>query len=234
MCDRKQFLTGLDRLDIRLEDDRIDNILLYCRELRKWNKRINLIARHTSAADIMEKHFLDSLTLLPIIEEYGMQEHGGSGFTLLDVGTGAGFPGLVLAAVMPELHVTLAEPRQKRVAFLRHIIRTLQLTNVQVADRRIESGQGREEPKDEFTFITSRAVAAVDSFLPMIECVATHETLVIMMGAGDDRLDDQRKWIDSEQGAGWQFVENKQVSLPFSHHPRVLSMVRKKRIEIRP
>ena len=58
MCDRKRFLIGLDRLAVRLEESAVKNLLLYCRELQKWNRRINLIARDTPAADIVEKHFL--------------------------------------------------------------------------------------------------------------------------------------------------------------------------------
>ena len=80
---------------------------------------------------MVEKHFLDSLTLLPVIRQYGLDNEMNSHASLLDVGTGAGFPGLVLAAALPELDVTLVEPRQKRVFFLCHIIRTLGLTNVQ-------------------------------------------------------------------------------------------------------
>ncbi len=222
MCNRKQFLTGLDRLSIQLTNEQIDHLLLYCRELQKWSKRINLIARNTSAADIVEKHFLDSLTLLPIIQQYGTEQDRDSEITLLDVGTGAGFPGLVLAAVMPELQVTLAEPRQKRVSFLRHIIRTLQLSNVRVADRRIEPGQSVEKHEDGFTFITSRAVAAIDIFLPLIEGVATGDTVVIMMGAAD-----KGSKQSSPPGTGWRRIEERKFTLPFSGHPRILSMLRK-------
>ncbi|MCI5147261.1 MAG: 16S rRNA (guanine(527)-N(7))-methyltransferase RsmG, partial [Candidatus Electrothrix sp. AR3] len=67
MCNHKQFLIGLSKLNIQLNEQAVDNLLLYCQELQKWNKRINLIARHTPPTEIMEKHFLDSLSLLPII-----------------------------------------------------------------------------------------------------------------------------------------------------------------------
>ncbi len=178
MCNQKQFLSGLNKLSLSLSPQQTDSILLYCQELQKWSKRVNLIARNTSPTDIVEKHFLDSLTLLPVIRQYGL-EQGKVGndrdneVSLVDVGSGAGFPGLVLAAVLPELTVTLVEPRQKRVSFLRHIIRILGLTNVQVTDQRIEPGQAWDGP--ECTFITSRAVAATDTFLPLIEGIATEK-----------------------------------------------------------
>ncbi|RWX51167.1 16S rRNA m(7)G-527 methyltransferase, partial [Candidatus Electrothrix marina] len=175
-------------------------------------------------ADTVEKHFLDSLTLLPVIRQYSLDKErsGDEGGSLLDVGTGAGFPGLVLATVLPELMVALIEPRQKRVSFLRHIIRTLGLTNVQVTDQRIEPGQAWNGP--ECTFVTSRAVAAVDTFLPMIEGVATEKTVVIMMGATDEEASPEKK---RQAVAGWQCLEERKFLLPFSRHPRILTLLQK-------
>jgi len=217
MCDRRLFLGGLDRLGIRLEEDSVDDILLYCRELTKWNKRINLIARNTPPTEILEKHYLDSLTLLPLINQYGT-----TSVTLLDVGTGAGFPGMVLAAVMPDLQVTLLEPRQKRVIFLRHIIRTLQLTNVTVLADRLEHA-GNLAGKN-FTFITSRALADVGRFLTMIEKVLNPETLAIVMqatGGGE-------QWTGGSRTEDWQLIESRNFLLPFSGAPRLLSIIRKR------
>ena len=223
MCDRKLFLKGQDRLGIRLENDSVARILLYCRELTRWNKRINLIARNTPPGEILEKHFLDSLTLMPLIKQYG----GGSS-TLLDVGTGAGFPGLVLAAVMPKLQVTLLEPRQKRVSFLRHIIRTLQLANVTVVAERLEHADRLAE--QQFTFITSRAVADADRFLTMIEDLPGPETVVIIMQATDSR----QQWTGMDQNGGWQRIDNITFTLPFSGAPRCLTMIRRHRQVIEP
>lgn len=211
MCDYKQLLTGVNRLGIRLEEHAVERLLLYCSELQKWNRKINLIARDTSAAEIMEKHFLDSLILLPLLDR-----HESERAHLLDVGSGAGFPGLVLAAVRPDLCVTLLEPRQKRTAFLRHIARTLKLTNVSVREERLEPGKALPEA---FTFITSRAVAAPDIFLPLIEQTAGPETLIILMLAAEER----QTWnVDR-----WQTVDSLKCSLPFSGHPRLLTALRK-------
>ncbi len=220
MCDRKLFLRGLDRLGIRLEGDSVDNILLYCRELQKWNKRINLIARNTPAAEILEKHFLDSLTLLPVIDQYGETSK-----TLLDVGTGAGFPGLVLAVARSELQVTLVESRQKRVSFLRHIIRTLQLANVTIIADRLEHADKLAE--QQFTFITSRAVADAGLFLNMIVDVPGPETVVIIMQAKDT----MQQWTGDAKTNGWKRIDNMKFKLPFSGAPRLLTMIRKRLID---
>ncbi|MGX9728513.1 MAG: 16S rRNA (guanine(527)-N(7))-methyltransferase RsmG [Candidatus Electronema sp. VV] len=211
MCDRNQLLTGLNRLGLSLDGPAMERLLLYCGELQKWNRKINLLARETTAAEMIEKHFLDSLALLPLLDR-----HGGPGENLLDVGSGAGFPGLVLAAAMPELRVTLLEPRQKRTAFLRHIIRTLELRNVQVREERLEQGQPLPE---QFDFITSRAVAAPEIFLPLIEAAAGPETVVILMLAAEER----QSW----DAGRWQTVEQLKFALPFSGDPRLLAAVRK-------
>lgn len=211
MCDRNQLVTGLERLGLSLSNDAVDKLQLYCHELQKWSRKINLIARDTSASEIIEKHFLDSLTLLPLV-----QRHGGPGASLLDVGSGAGFPGLVLAAVMPEMQFTLLEPRQKRVAFLKHIIRTLKLNNAAVHEARLEPDANLTA---EFTFITSRAVAAPAVFLAMLAAVGP-KTLVILMQAADD----QQFLKECPQ---WMHVDSLHCTLPFSGHPRSLTLVRK-------
>ncbi len=216
MCDRKLFLKGLDRLGIRLEEESVDDILLYCRELTKWNKRINLIARNTPPTEILEKHFLDSLTLLPVIDLYG-----GRSATLLDVGTGAGFPGLVLAAARSELQVTLVESRQKRVSFLRHVIRTLQLANVTVIADRLEHADNLAG--QHFTFITSRAVADAGRFLAMVKGVTGPETVVIIMQAKDT----MQQWTGDAKANGWQRIDYMKFKLPFSGAPRSLTMIRR-------
>ncbi|WP_417913941.1 16S rRNA (guanine(527)-N(7))-methyltransferase RsmG [Candidatus Electronema sp. JM] len=218
MCDRKQFLLGLERLDISISSAAVDKLLLYCQELQKWNRKINLLARETTAAEMVEKHFLDSLALLPLLHKHGGSAVGAKNFSslLLDVGSGAGFPGLVLAAAMPELRVTLLEPRQKRTAFLRHVVRTLGLSNVQVREERLEPGQPLPE---QFTFITSRAVAAPEIFLPLIEAAAGPETVVILMLAEEER----QSW----DAGRWETVERLKFVLPFSGDPRLLAAVRK-------
>ena len=96
--------TGLGQLGIRVTETALGGLVRYCLDLEKWNRRVNLVARNTSLADIVEKHFLDSLTLLPLIQKYGLEQGNDSGenfgINLLDVGTGAGFPGLVLATAL--------------------------------------------------------------------------------------------------------------------------------------
>ncbi len=205
---------GGKQLGLPLGAEEYERLLVYYAELAKWSRRINLIARDTPERQIIENHFLDSLTLLPLL-----QEQESDSVHLLDVGTGAGFPGLVLATVMPEGRFTLVEPRQKRVTFLRHLIRTLQLTNTEVVADRIEphtaAWQGR------FSYITSRAVAEPLVFLPLIRPLATPETRVILMLARTEML----TGIEQIPSGGWRIIETRTLALPLSGAPRVLAVV---------
>ena len=210
-ANRDLLAQGARQLGLVLSDGELELLLGYLAELLKWRRRVNLIARDTPEPQVIENHFLDSLTLLPLVQ--GEQAH------LLDVGTGAGFPGLALACVLPKVRFTLVEPRQKRVSFLRHVIRTLGLTNAEVVADRIEphiqAWQGR------FTHITSRAVAEPGVLLPLIRELVTPQTRVVLMLAHDGPL----AGLDTLDAGRWQIMERHRLTLPFSGAPRLLAVL---------
>jgi len=202
---------GARQLGLEISEQGLALLLTYLGELLKWRRKVNLIARDTPEAQVVENHFLDSLTLMPLIQ--GAQAH------LLDVGTGAGFPGMVLACVMPQVRFTLVEPRQKRVSFLRHVIRTLGLTNTEVVADRIEPHL--QQWQGNFTHITSRAVAEPGLFLPLIGGLVTPEVRVLLMLAHEEAL----AGIDTLDDNRWRIVEQHRLRLPFSEAPRLLAVV---------
>ncbi len=153
---------GLGHIGCSLAPEKIEQLALYAAELRKWNRRINLVARNTTIVDIVERHFIDSLTMVPFLSAIGKKDN-----ILLDVGTGAGFPGLVLAVTRPELHTILVEPRLKRVSFLRHIVRSLQLDNVEIVQARLEETDMAANQRVDW--VTCRALAEPGIFLAMVE-----------------------------------------------------------------
>lgn len=156
---QEELARGLSALDIAIDGQGLKALACYHAELKRWSGKMNLIAKNTPDEQILESHFLDSLTLLPLLP---------AGAHLLDIGTGAGFPGLVCKAADPTLRLTLVEPRQKRVSFLRHIVRTLRLEHVEIVNGRIEDDLLL--PSDTpFTHITSRAVSDIAGFFAMAE-----------------------------------------------------------------
>jgi len=125
---------GLKELGIEPADSAISQFMIYIRELKKWNRAYNLTAIKEDR-DIVIKHFLDSLLYLTAIPE--------GRCSICDIGSGAGFPGVPIAIVRPELNIVLNEPSRKKAAFLRHIRRMLFLNNVEVLECRVEDIRGR-------------------------------------------------------------------------------------------
>ncbi len=150
---------GLKILGLDISPEACDRLTIYFNELKKWGSKVNLIAKSTSDVQIVENHFLDSLTILPFL--------GGDQTRLLDIGTGAGFPALICKAARPDLAVTLVEPRSKRVSFLGHMVRTLALKQVEVLNCRVED-EVQLPSTSEFTHITARAVTEIGPFLQMV------------------------------------------------------------------
>jgi 16S rRNA (guanine527-N7)-methyltransferase len=129
----------------------LDQFDVYLRELKKWNKVYNITAI-TEDIDIIVKHFLDSLLYLKAVQQ--------EPFSLCDVGTGGGFPGIPIAMVRKDISVALLEPSRKKVAFLRQIRRLLSLTNIEIIDARAEQLEGRQ-----FDVVVTRALFSVPDML---------------------------------------------------------------------
>jgi len=161
---------GADALQLSLGTEEIALLVRYYQELLHWSRRINLIAKKQRPEQIVENHFLDSLLLLPSLQEPGC--------SLLDVGTGAGFPGLVCKAASPRLDLALVEPRLKRVSFLRHILRSLRLEGVDIHAERVEDLDFTDL---HCTHVTGRAVAEIGDFATMIEAILDRDTRVVCM-----------------------------------------------------
>ncbi|MFM8552533.1 MAG: 16S rRNA (guanine(527)-N(7))-methyltransferase RsmG [Nitrospiraceae bacterium] len=141
---------GAAQFDLPLSPVLASQCLRYFRELQAWNKKTNLTAI-TDEREIAIKHFLDSLMCSLALSWSGQAR-------LLDVGSGAGFPGLPLKLMQPELDLILLEPSQKKTAFLRHIIGTLALDRASVIPKRIEELSREPEYRSRFTHIITRAV----------------------------------------------------------------------------
>ena len=141
---------GLDALDVSYGDDAIDNLLSFMDLLVEWNKTHNLTAVD-DPHEVLAVHILDSASIKPYLK----------GAALLDVGSGAGLPGMILAILSPALQVTSVESRNKKAQFQMFAANKLGLQNFKVENVRIED----YTPKEKFPMITSRAFASLDDFV---------------------------------------------------------------------
>jgi 16S rRNA (guanine527-N7)-methyltransferase len=214
MTSRELLGRGLKLLDLPLADGQIDQLEHYFRELQKWNRRINLVAAGPDE-QLIESHFLDSLTLLPLLDP--CPEPG-----LIDVGSGAGFPGLVLKIARPDLPVNLVEPRQKRTAFLRQVIRTLGLKKVQVIEDRLEKdAESFAAWRHAIPLFTSRAFTAIAPFLELCEPFSAPSGRVICM-KGRKAEEELHDWRRNQPESRFKLTATLETALPFSGTPRKL------------
>jgi 16S rRNA (guanine527-N7)-methyltransferase len=153
---RGVFNEGLHQLGLELTEQQLGQFLRYREELLDWNTFINLTAI-TGPGEVMIKHFLDSLSLLMAFDAPEAR--------LLDIGAGAGFPGLPLKIVRPQWQLLLLEATGKKVAFLQHLIETLHFTNVAAVHGRAEELAHKGDYRATFDVVTARAVASFPALL---------------------------------------------------------------------
>lgn len=145
----KLLASGCDELEIKLDIQQEKSFLSYLVFLQEKSKLINLTAIH-EAEDIIIKHFLDSLTVARFIEEES---------SLIDIGTGAGFPGIPLKIYYPVLKLTLLDSLQKRITFLQELADILALKDIEFLHGRAEDYGNKDDYREKFAYVVSRAVA---------------------------------------------------------------------------
>ena len=148
---KEEFLLELEKLGITLTSYQQEQLKKFYHLLISWNEKINL-TRITSENEVYLKHFYDSLTITKVIDLNKVN-------TLCDVGTGAGFPGIVLKIVYPNLKITLVDALQKRVNYLNEIIKELDLSDIVAIHSR------GEDLKEKYDIVTARAVANITKLL---------------------------------------------------------------------
>ncbi len=172
---KEDFIEALKEINIEITEKQLKQLDQFYHLMLEWNEKINL-TRITEETEVYLKHFYDSLTITKVVD---LKEKR----TLCDVGTGAGFPGIVLKIVFPNLKVTLIDSLQKRVNYLNEIIKVLQLTDIEAIHSR------GEDYKGQYDVVTSRAVANIEKLVNYtMHLVSKDGVFVAMKGNIEEEL----------------------------------------------
>ena len=199
-----------------LNQAQIDQFALYAAELRRWNERLNLTSI-TDERGIVTRHFLDSLRCA--------QSWGPAPESLIDIGAGAGFPGLPLKILRPDLRLTLVESIAKKAAFLRHIADTLGLVDVEVIAARAEAAGRDPAHRERYAVAAARAVAELRALAEY--CLPLCRVGGRFLAPKGSPIDDEvRTALPSIELLGGRLTAIEPVELP-GLEPRTLVVVEK-------
>jgi len=185
---QKELASKASKLEINLSEEEQSQFYQYMQLLLEWNEKMNLTAI-TEPAEILDKHFIDSIT----IAKYIKQEE-----KILDIGTGAGFPGIPLKIVLPQNNITLLDALNKRINFLREVIQELKLDKITAVHGRAEEFSKISGNRENYDVVVSRAVAKLNVLLEyMLPFVKIGGKCICMKSAEiDDELEEAKKAIE--------------------------------------
>lgn len=206
----ERFQEAARLLSIPLDSHQINQFRIYLDELRQWNRAVRLIATDDPET-IIWVHFLDSLSAYPFLLKTD---------SLLDIGTGAGFPGVPLKIALPQIRLHLVESRRRKTNFLKHLIRKLDLKHTTVYHQRLAKG----DRLGSFHSIISRAVAPPRVWLPWaLALLGENGQILLMLG----RKPDMTSLLQLQQELGLKVYEQMDFELPVVKHRRCIVVLRK-------
>jgi 16S rRNA (guanine527-N7)-methyltransferase len=199
-----------DELRFFLGESQINAFALYLEELKFWNKKINLVGRRNDH-EIVIKDFLDSLLISKYLPP---------GSALVDIGSGAGFPGIPVKIYRQDLIVGLLEVKGKRISFLKHMVRLLELEDLKVIS------PGDEKFKSRYEFSVSRALGSTIKVAKISEPYLAEGGVVLAMKGktGEDELKRELPYL---QDNGWKVSFKDRVQLPVIGHERLIFGLKK-------
>ena len=212
---KEEFFEELKKLDINLTNDQIDKLARFYQLLVTWNEKINLTTI-IKEEEVYLKHFYDSLTLIKVID---LRQP----LTILDVGTGAGFPGIVLKIVFPNLKITLLDSLTKRINYLNEIIKELDLHDIETVCSRCE--EYTKINREKYDLVVARAVSHLKILSEMIiPTVKVNGYFIAMKANLNDELE---KTIPMLKKLNSELKEIKEFSLPIENSKRTLVVIKK-------
>lgn len=213
---KAKMVSKLNEINTQLPESKIRDFFTYMEELLEWNKKINLTAI-LERDEVVDKHFVDSLTVSKYIEENKK---------IIDVGTGAGFPGIPLKIAREDLKIDLLDSLNKRINFLNEMIEKLKLKNITAIHSRAEDESNKKEKREQYDIAVSRAVANLPVLLEyLLPFVKVGGKCICMKGANiEEEINNSKKAL-KELGGEIEKIE--QFKLPGTDATRNIIIVKK-------
>lgn len=221
----EKLLQGAKQLGLDLAPRQIEQFQLYYEELISWNRRINLTAI-TDYEEVQVKHFLDSLTLVLVLDS--VQPAAGRPLRVLDIGTGAGLPGIPLKILIPSIELVLLESVAKKTAFLQSLVRRLSLEGVQILTARAEDIGHDAHYREQFDVVLSRAVGKLPTIVELSLPFCLIGGIFVAQKKGD--IAEELQQADTAiTKLGGRLERTKRIELPDSEQgkERLLVVIRK-------
>ena len=206
----------LDKINLMIHVEQKEMFWKYMNYVLEWNEKINLTAI-TEPKEFIIKHFVDSLTIANIIED---------NTKVIDIGSGAGFPGIPLKIMNDTLNMTLLDSLNKRVNFLNETIAMLNLTNIIAIHNRVEEFGKDKKYREKYDYATSRAVASLNVLVEyMLPTIKVGGECICMKGPDvDEEIEESKKAIEI---LGGQIKEVKKLTLPSADIQRKIIIIDK-------
>ena len=212
----KEIILKLKEINININEKIADKFYKYTNMLLEWNEKINLTAI-TEISDMILKHYIDSLTINKYIKEQN---------TIIDIGTGAGFPGIPLKIVNPNNKFILVDSLNKRINFLKEVEKELNLQDIEMIHSRVEDLAKIKEYREKIDLAVSRAVANLSTLLEyMLPFVKENGLCICMKGPNiTQEVEDSKKAIEI---LGGKIEKIEKINLPGSEIERNIILIRK-------
>lgn len=210
----KELKNKAEQINIELEEKQIENFYKYMNLLLEWNEKMNLTAI-TEPNEVILKHFIDSLTIVNLIKK---------GQRVIDVGTGAGFPGIPLSIVKEE-NITLLDSLNKRITFLEEVINKLELKNIKAVHARVEEFAKNKKERESYDIATSRAVAPLNVLLEyLLPLVKVGGICICMKGSNKEEIEEAQNALKI---LGGEIEKIEKITLPETDIKRNIIIVKK-------
>ncbi len=215
---QNKFIEELEKINIKLTENQLNQLEIYYNLLIEWNQKMNLTSI-TKKEDVYLKHFYDSLTINKIIDLTKEE-------TLCDIGTGAGFPGMVLKIVFPNLNITLVDSLNKRLEFLKELSTKLDLKNIEFVHMRAEEYALKNREK--FDVVTARAVSHLSNLLEYSIPIVKTEKYFIAMKANIEK--EKKEAENALKLLNSKIEKELNFHLPIENSNRTLLKIKKEKI----